>query len=587
MNPEVLLVHFNRISDAREAVPRFRQFIIDLSVRGKLVEQDHRDEPASELLERVTMEWQRLFRAGIIKNERVSREIQQVEQPYSLPNNWQWIRLGECLEMINGRAFKPTDWLPVGLPIVRIQNLNNENAPFNYCDESTVQQRHIIDSGCFLISWSGTPGSSFGAFIWRRGKAALNQHIFKCGLIGGAYYDRFLQIAINGRLDEMIAKAHGGVGLQHITKGKLENLPLSLPPLAEQHRIVAKVDELMALCDGLEAARNERGVRQDRLAAASHHQLNDGSIPETFHRSASFYLTHFQCVTARPTHIQQLRETVLNLAVRGRLVAQDPNDEPVARLLAQNDKARHAIADEDRRADEDSQPLLAADDRWNIPLAWDWRALADLVLFIDYRGKTPTKTQRGVRLITAKNVKKSFINISPEEFLSERDYHCWMTRGFPKNGDILFTTEAPMGNAAVVRLSERFALAQRVICFRGYGAVNPDFLTLHLLAEPFQSILDKTATGLTAKGIKAAKLRRLPVAVPPLAEQLRIVAKVNELMELCDRLEAQLTATQERKGSLLAAVLHSALADSVESESRTNSRPHQPDFHTSGIPAHN
>jgi hypothetical protein len=111
-------------------------------------------------------------------------------------------------------------------------------------------------------------------------------------------------------------------------------------------------------------------------------------------------------------------------------------------LFTQNDKARQAIADEDRRADADSQILLAAGDRWNIPPAWDWRALADVVLFIDYRGRTPTKTEAGVRLITAKNVKKSFINISPEEFLSERDYHAWMTRGFPKVGDILFTTEA-------------------------------------------------------------------------------------------------------------------------------------------------
>lgn len=152
---------------------------------------------------------------------------------------------------------------------------------------------------------------------------------------------------------------------------------------------------------------------------------------------------------------------------------------------------------------------------------------------------------------------------APEEFLSERDYHAWMTRGFPRKGDILFTTEAPMGNTAVVRLSERFALAQRVICFRSYGAVNPDFLALQLRAEPFQFILDKTATGLTAKGIKGAKLRRLPVAVPPLAEQLRIVAKVDELMGLCDRLEEQLTSAQSEAGRLLEAVLHQSLAEAT------------------------
>ena len=108
-----------------------------------------------------------------------------------------------------------------------------------------------------------------------------------------------------------------------------------------------------------------------------------------------------------------------------------------------------------------------------------------------------------------KNVRKGFISLSPEEFLSESNYREWMTRGIPQEGDVLFTTEAPMGNAAVVQLKERFALAQRVINFRPYGTLDSNFLVLQLLAEPFQSILDKTATGLTAKGIKAAKLKRL------------------------------------------------------------------------------
>src|SRR5438128_5338540 len=145
MNLELFLKQFDRICDAPEAIPHFRQFIIDLSVRGKLVEQDPSDAPASELLERVEKERKRLYKETTSKNHQISTEIREVEKPYSLPRNWGWIRLGECLEMINGRAFKPTDWLPAGLPIVRIQNLNNEDAPFNYCDESTVELRHIIE----------------------------------------------------------------------------------------------------------------------------------------------------------------------------------------------------------------------------------------------------------------------------------------------------------------------------------------------------------------------------------------------------------------------------------------------------------
>jgi type I restriction enzyme S subunit len=315
---------------------------------------------------------------------------------------------------------------------------------------------------------------------------------------------------------------------------------------------------LMALCDRLEAAQAERESRRDRLAAASLNRLNDGTNAEAFPAHARFYLDHLPQLTIRPAQIPALRQTILNLAVRGKLSPQDPKDE-AATQLAICDKVRQSTAKKDHRANTELQTLLAAEEKWDTPSSWEWRALADLVLFVDYRGKTPNKVEKGVRLITAKNVKRGFINLFPEEFLSESNYHPWMTRGFPKVGDVLFTTEAPMGNAAVVRLPERFALAQRVICFQNYGAVNPDFLVLQLLAGPFQFILDKTATGLTAKGIKAAKLKRLPVVVPPLAEQHRIVAKVDKLMALCDRLEAQLTTTQVESRRLLEAVLHQAL----------------------------
>jgi type I restriction enzyme S subunit len=177
------------------------------------------------------------------------------------------------------------------------------------------------------------------------------------------------------------------------------------------------------------------------------------------------------------------------------------------------------------------------------------------VLFVDYRGKTPTKTASGVRLLTAKNVRKGLITPSPEEFISDAEYDEWMTRGFPKVGDVLFTTEAPMGNAAVIRLAEKFALAQRVICFQSYGALDGNFLVLQILSEEFQRILDTNGTGVTAKGIKAAKLKRLPIAVPPLAEQRRIVAKVDELMALVDRLEAQLAAARSAAERLMEAVV--------------------------------
>lgn len=160
-----------------------------------------------------------------------------------LPETWCAAKIGDLCELINGRAFKPEDWGEVGLPIVRIQNLNNPEAPFNHYN-GEVRERFLIDSGDLLFAWSGTPGTSFGAHVWRGGKAILNQHIFNV-LFNDQIVDRdFFRLAINQKLDELINKAHGGVGLRHVTKGKFEETEIALPPPSEQRRLVAKLDQL-------------------------------------------------------------------------------------------------------------------------------------------------------------------------------------------------------------------------------------------------------------------------------------------------------------------------------------------------------
>jgi type I restriction enzyme S subunit len=331
-----------------------------------------------------------------------------------------------------------------------------------------------------------------------------------------------------------------------ISYDDLASLKLTLPPLAEQKRIVAKVDELMGLCDALESQQQERELRKSVLVRSSLSRFAEAPTPENLG-----YLFH-KSYDIPPS---ELRKSILTLAVQGKLVEQDINDESVKDLLLRNDARRREIARNDHRANEDNQLLLSADDRWEVTDTWSWQGLADLVLFVDYRGKTPVKMSDGIRLLTAKNVRKGHINLSPEEFLSESEYRDWMTRGFPKVGDVLFTTEAPMGNAAVVKLSERFALAQRIICFQSYGAIDPAFLVLQINSDQFQSILNTNGTGVTAKGIKASKLKQLPIAVPPLAEQRRIVAKVDKLMALVDELERQQDESREKATKLLDAIV--------------------------------
>ena len=152
------------------------------------------------------------------------------------------IKLGDICDFVNGRAFKPSEWDNKGLPIVRIQNLNDENAEFNFCSK-VIEEKYIIENNQLLFSWSGTPGTSFGAFFWNRGKAVLNQHIFK--VIPKININmEFLRYLLNGNLNIIISKSHGGVGLQHITKGELEKITVDIPKIEEQEHIVNSLNRI-------------------------------------------------------------------------------------------------------------------------------------------------------------------------------------------------------------------------------------------------------------------------------------------------------------------------------------------------------
>ncbi|ELV8643680.1 restriction endonuclease subunit S [Vibrio vulnificus] len=241
--------------------------------------------------------------------------------------------------------------------------------------------------------------------------------------------------------------------------------------------------------------------------------------------------------------VKKLRELILELAVRGKLVPQDSNDEPVSTLLERNFDEQARLIKTESLKTKANKDFSDGDEYLAAPVSWGRVKLGNLAKFIDYRGKTPKKIDSGVRLITAKNVKFGHISLFPEEFISEEEYVSWMTRGFPRAGDILFTPEAPLGNVAQVDLEEKFALAQRAICFQLHIPEISDFLKLFLMAPSFQNLLLEKATGTTAKGIKASVLKELLVYLPSLYEQHRIVAKVDELMALCDQLEQQTEAS--------------------------------------------
>ena len=261
-----------------------KKSILQEAVQGKLVPQDPSDEPAEALLERIRAEKQRLIKEGKIKKdkhesvifrrdntpyEKIGDEVRSLvdEVPFDIPDSWEWVRVRNCTELFNGRAFKPSDWTVMGLPIVRIQNLNDEKAPFNYYDKSVEEDVHLY-GGEFLFAWSGTPGTSFGAHIWRNQEAVLNQHIFKLLFDETALFKPYYMYALNQRVGSLIKVAHGSAGLQHVTRGVFESTLIPLPPFAEQMRIVEKLNVLFPIVDHYSSAYNNLNNLQSAFPEA-------------------------------------------------------------------------------------------------------------------------------------------------------------------------------------------------------------------------------------------------------------------------------------------------------------------------------
>jgi type I restriction enzyme S subunit len=325
MNAERLMAHFERISEAPDAIARLRRFILDLAVRGKLVEQDPEDEPVEDLLQRIAVEKtsRRSTRARSTPDERV-------EGWCSIPASWNFVRLDKVCTVIMGSSPPGSTYNKTGDGVPLINGpVEFTPGPFGLTtiNQYTIDPSAFCEEGDFLVCVRGSTTGRTNIAAFRacigRGVAAI-QPLFE---------DKFIRLAIRVR-QEAILQMGRGIAFPSISREQLSGLPVPLPPLAEQHRIVAKVDELMALCDQLEAARQQRERGRERLVAATLQRLNQpAEVPASFRQDASFALQVLPLLTTTLAQIKQLRQTILNLAVRGKLVEQDPEDEPAEELL--------------------------------------------------------------------------------------------------------------------------------------------------------------------------------------------------------------------------------------------------------------
>jgi type I restriction enzyme S subunit len=444
------------------------------------------------------------------------------------PLAWPTVQIGDALKLINGRAFKPTEWAKSGTPIVRIQNLNNPGAPFNYF-QGELPSKFLLQNGELLFAWSGTPGTSFGAHIWRGGKAWLNQHIFKVLFDESQFDKKFLQLAINQNLAEYIRAAHGGAGLAHITKGKFEQSELPVPPLPKQREIVSNIDK--------QFTRLDVGVTALRRVQAN---------------------------------LKRYRAAALKAACEGRLVPTEAGlakaenrkyqtgEELLARILdarRKNWRGRGKYREPAAPNDVDLPPL---------PEGWTWATaeqLTDENRSITYGViKLGAPVHDGIHVLRSSDVRHLRLDLEDVKRVAP-DIAGEYRRTFLEGGEVLITVRGTLGGVVVVpRECRGFNISREVAMLAMVEPAIAKTAAIFIGAAPLQRWLTHRAKGIAYTGINIETLKELPVPLPPLAEQARIVEEVERRLSVIEDLDAVVSTNLRRAMHLRQSTLRRAFS---------------------------
>ena len=564
MNANRLLAHYERIADGPDAIARLRRFIIDLAVRGKLVRQNPNDERASELLERIAAERKKRIARREIRRAKPLNSI--THTPFDPPSDWTWLPLGETGNIFTGNSInvatrEQLEKTEEGRPFIATKDVGYGFDEIDYANgllvELSDERFKIARSDSVLICAEGGSAGrkialtdreiSFGnKLLANETWSVISSKFVLCVYLSDFFYTQFA---------EKMTGVIGGISLRNFLQ-----LPFPLPPLAEQHRIVAKVDELMTLCDQLEEGRTARETTRDRLSAAVFSSLNaPDPDPAILRNHAAFALENLAPLTTRFDQIKALRQTILNLAVRGKLVEQDPNDEPASELLKRvaAEKARLVKAGKFKTLDC-NLPRDEASFPFSLLFNWAWCHLDDLAVIA--RGGSPrpiksylTDDPNGIPWIKIGDSVRGNIYIDSTKEKIKPEGLAKSRLVFP--GDLLLSNSMSFGFPYITNLEG--CIHDGWLVIRTPDAlIDKLYLRILFLSDHAKEAFSEAASGAVVQNLNADKARRLSVPLPPLAEQHRIVAKVDELIALCDQLEASLTTGDEIRRRLLDALIY-------------------------------
>ena len=554
MQAKQLMEQFALIANAQQGIQRLREMILQLAVQGKLVPQEPSDEPAAVLLAKIQAEKERLIQAGTIKRPKPLPPIQEDEKPFELPNGWEWVRLNDIGITATGKT-----------PSTQNANFYNGRIPFVGPGQITTDGR-VTEADKFISEEGRVEttiakpsdilmvciGGSIGKVALLKHEVAFNQQINTVSPL--KISSKFLYLVLSSPyFQKSVLREATGSATPIINRSKWEFIPVTVASLAEQARIVAKVDALMALCDELEALQQKRA----QLQLSTHHavleSLANAQTPLDLKTAWQRLQAAMPLLFTQPQQIKGLRDTILQLAVRGKLVPQDPTDEPAAVLLAKISAEKERLIKQGTIKRQKPLPPIREDEKpFELPQGWEWVRLMEFATV--GTGSTPARDNNDyyepaeINWVTSGETGQNFISFTKEKIslkaIAETNvsiypigtlivamYGQGKTRG--QVSELLIEAGTNQACAAI-------QLIEQDVYHRQY---------VKLFFKKSYEELRIQAAGGAQPNLNVAKIANTLISLPPLAEKKRIVAKVDALMALCDEWEARLQAarhTQEQ-----------------------------------------
>ncbi|MGL6354274.1 restriction endonuclease subunit S [Aeromonas veronii] len=547
-------------------IKKLRELILELAVRGKLVPQDPSDEPASVLLERIAAEKARLVKEKKIKKSKALPEIGEEEKLFELPYGWEWARLNDLGDW--GAGATPTrsnsDFYGGNIPWFKSGELTSD---YIFNSEESVTELALSKSSLRYNDVGDVLVAMYGATIGKTAilgvKATTNQAVCACTTFDG-FLNLYLLQLLKAYRPRLIGMGAGGAQ-PNISKDKLIATIVALPPFNEQKRIVSKIDELMALCDQLEQCSESQLAAHLTLVKALLATLTDSTDADELAQNWTRLSAHFDTLFITEASIDALKQTILQLAVMGKLVPQDPSDEPASALLERIAAEKAQLVKEKKIKKEKPLPAISEDEKpFELPQGWAWARGEDIADFVDPQPshRTPPEVEDGVPYIGYTDIDhERGINFDNARKVSEVILQEHKERYQIKDGDFVFGKIGTLGKPFFLQAPFNYCLSANLILIQPrIGCTHPVYLATYLNSPTLYQTLDTQKTNSTHAVFGIKKARLLVVPFPPISEQHRIVTKVDELMTLCDQLKSRLQTSQQTQLALAESLMEGALA---------------------------